>query len=605
MTKERFGILVCLAVLAGTVVFAVWVWHYKTGVAALELDRVVQLAGETIELAVGSDWEAIEADDLPKNTLAGWHVPGGRGSVTVYVGRRDDPGRSPKAAFLISAAEYTVKLGSVDDIELNETTEPVAGFARITGQVSLLSRRGWSILALQVILLPDGSAVDVAVVSSRGSPTLSSKWAAQLVEGIRVKLDDSVSSIGADQPVDLNGWRLAMDRAVFVERKAKTGEVTISPRSAPASEFWRARVKTVYLPQYRDPNALVADALLNIAVLDDPVRTTGERVIDDLRIYKGVRDRTINRPIALRERECVYLVLGPDRSGVLLSVTSASDTPDRLEQYFDRVLADTRQVVPSSPLPALDVAQTLASADLARAASALNGWFEITQKGKTIGFCFVNFDRRQGDGRIVNQGFWYRDLGGGNYYTDQTRAVFADDLSSGSATVYEKAVFKESIARRTGHQVQRVVRFDDKNVEMVVSIDRQSHAGSVAKPAEFVAEGADLLLLAALAQTAGSPQIPEDGFRLATVDGLAASVGTISVKIVHQDDRGVRIFFQNDGSFISGVYSFDEHGVWQATEFSNDLAVKRSSEDRIRRTFPRWYRNILQWLQQDPGGSVI
>jgi len=116
------------------------------------------------------------------------------------------------------------------------------------------------------------------------------------------------------------------------------------------------------------------------------------------------------------------------------------------------------------------------------------------------------------------------------------------------------------------------------------------------RPKEFVCDGADLLLIAALAE-AGSPQ---SGYASRPTD-LSTALSAMRIDLL--PDATVATL--NDYEFERARYLFDEEGVWQGIRFGPDLVWTRVEERDVAGRYPAQYRRAVRWVLRAVGGDRI
>jgi len=590
MRRDIQAKLAFAVILVATLLFAYWVQMRRTRGLRLDLDQTVAVASGRVTLGIDSNWTGIPEPDLPTGAVAGWNASAGEIPVEVYVGLREAGLDSLAYEFLDSLDRYTeaATRATVAQADYEKDLAPLDGLGRTRGWAVLSRGQAVYSIAIEVVALPDGGTVDVAVLAGTASAAQARQWVEQLSGSLKVSLPEAAATVAAGEPVEVGGWRVAFEGPVYVCPDQEGTVTWVMPRGASSSAFWSAQFKPLALPDYREPEQLIADGLLSALSLGEPLAISRLPGADDPAIYKGFVRYGRDMP---GYQNLIYLGVADGGAALLGQVGLGTGPLAETAAVFDRVVSglkfggDTAE----EPMP-LDVRAILAAADVDALADRASGWFEVRIGDQPIGFLMSAIQTSGRTDRINASNFLFIQRGELEY-EQGTVAEFTGDLSAGRTAV----TLAISVGRQR-HSVARKVEFDERTIEMLGVINRQRMTLNLERPKEFVCDGADLLLIAALAE-AGSPQ---SGYASRPTD-LSTALSAMRIDLL--PDATVATL--NDYEFERARYLFDEEGVWQGIRFGPDLVWTRVEERDVAGRYPAQYRRAVRWVLRAVGGDRI
>ena len=600
MSRPTLAKLTFAAILLGAVGFALWVQNYKYRASTLGLDQVIGLkAGQVdLKMKVNSAWEAIEPGRRPEYFVAAWidrktciGEP-----IAIHVGYRPEPARLPDLIWLEFASTYGPILDVRRQIQIEEDLKPVNGLTRVGGVAEFPSQSGTRVVGLEVVLLPDGSAIAVAVEGSQEAIGLVRQWVDEIVESMDFELPKSVFQAAPGESIVLPGWQFPAAMPLFVNQQAGSEVLAMHPAGVESRKLWRGEVRAVRLPEYRKPQELLQDYFYSLISLDEVVNVSkGEASGSDTQVYMGKIEPGRNGSEGA-DIKLAYLVVGPESSGLLLSAEVPGGRGPEVETQLAEMLKEAKQteVAVIGPEP-INVHERFAGSDLARSVSELGGWFEVLADNTLVGFEMLNFKFDAERAVVSGLGFTYFKSPTVTY-NEQEHWSFSRDMNWGvTESVIQAEVSR--LARTTRYTIATKCEFDGKQIDCSVRInDRQMHQ-SVRQPAEFVCTGADLLLLGILAGSSASQDELQKGFRMAQPSTLTAGIKSVSLKILPPEQDRVRISALADDEFRATVSLFNRQGSWEGLDTHTGITVRRTSIEKIAESFPSVFGSAEKMIQ--------
>jgi hypothetical protein len=599
MSRPTLAKLTFAAILLGAVGFALWVQNYKYRASTLGLDQVIGLkAGQVdLKMKVNSAWEAIEPGRRPEHVLAAWidrktciGEP-----VAIHVGYRPEPARSPGRIWLEFASFYG-PIVDLRQIKIEEDLKPVHGLARVGGVAEFPLRSGMRVVGLEVVFLPDGSGIGVAVEGSKEAIGLVRQWVGEIVESMDFELPKSVFQVAPGESIVLPGWQFPATAPLFVSRQTGFESLAMHPAGVESRKLWRGEVRTVRLPEYRKPEELLQDYFYNLFSLDEVVNVSkGEASGSDTQVYMGKiepgRDGSEGADV-----ELAYLVVGSESSGLLFSAEVPAGRVPEVETQLAEMVKRAKQTDTAAigPEP-VNVRERFASSDLAKSVSELGGWFEVLADNTLVGFEMLNFKFDAERAVVSGLGFTYFKSPTVTY-NEQEHWSFSRDMNWG---VTESVIQAEvsHLARTTRYTIATRCEFDGKQIDCSVRINDRPMHQSVPQPAEFVCTGADLLLLGILAGSSASQGELQKGVRIAQPSAFIAGIKSVSLKILPPEQDRVRISALADDEFRATVSLFNRQGSWEGLDTHTGITVRRTSIGKIAESFPTVFGSAEKMIQ--------
>lgn len=596
IAKFAFGL-----VLLAAIVFAFAVQQYKRSANAIDLDRPISLTagGVDLDVTINSNWKTIDRSRLPAHVAAAWidetTRPGKK--IEIFLGGEANRYRLSTAALVASLSAYVPNWPAYGMKVISDGLDPLGGFTRVGAQVRFPRRGEARVMVVQVLQLPNGSVVDVAVAGPDELAGLVARWADQIMSELRVNLPYSVARADADEKIDLADWQITTGQTMWVARDQSNNLITLDPSGSDGNRPWIARIKQLTLPQYRSPESLINDNLSSLVTLDEPMRIFDSVQSGEYTICKGRRGQLAKLLSPLDEVELAYLVLAADRSALLLTITTESKFAAKTERLFDQVTKQIRQSGSATNLKPIVIGEFLSKVDLSQFIPRLSGWYEIVFDGRLAGFEMQYFIYDPNDATVSGVNFYYLKVGT-RAYRSRSVLEFSEDMKYGQAD----SQLYWAPGRGSGkpdHRIANHVEFTGQKITHTVQIDRRRIGPtSITQPAEFAGDGAEQFLLAILAGSADVRADLQNGVVIAQQAIFSPGLRNIQLKPLTEQDGFVRIAVLSDSSLDPVVYLFAQDGMLVGYDTGWGTKVRRSTSEKIERRFPTQFGQAVRLLRQ-------
>jgi len=464
---------------------------------------------------------------------------------------------------------------------------------RVQGRLNLRS----IYLATRVILPPDGGLLDVTVIGPGARRGAIDRCLEQVAEALKITTPATTTEVPAGTAAALEGWTLSFGGPVWLTQPRMGETAAFQAAGGSVASFWRGRARTLRLEDFQKPQEVLQSALVGLIDLDQPVAIAEIGTDADYHVFRGQ-----STPAGSDERtetELGYLVVGPDRTGLLMivNIPAGGQAPDR--NHFDTIAASARCTGPAPWPPILDLRAAAEGNLLWMHAPAVEGWMRVEDNPSLDGFHTLAV--REAAGQKVVRGVEFEYLKGEQVeYHEAVSWWVSRDLKEGGL----ESQLLASLPGRGGARavrVERQVTFDENSVTILVKAGGQSRRETYRRPGGFVLDGlVDLWTAVAAAGRAESaaPSV----HRYVSAGYLTPHLREGVVRVAQEEKGGpVRVVLETQTQMSPVVCRFTPEGVLVKVEASGNLTLVRTSESLVRQRFPHEYRSARSWILENLG----
>lgn len=595
--------------LLGSLGFAVYVQHLKKSFLKPDLDTPIQLRTDSgvISLMLSSRWEKMAESQSPIGRMEIRSIPGSSAQETAgffYLNLMPKQ-LVPESQFLLLARQNGW-VGHIRSLKMTQNTQSTIAFPNFEAVALYLESGRSMILVSRMIYLPNGMTLSMTFITSPQGPIHSDYWLEELAQTVQFTPGDQLHQVRRDQTQDisLGGITLQIPEDLWVLREADGGSLYLQPAGKASTDHWQARIKPMFLPAFREPEAVLNDFFFDPfeseqrIVFPEPVR------MGDFMLYQANLDSPRqSTDDELSRQHYGYLLHRADGLAILTTLETMPESQKKARDTVRRILTHIKvpaQTPATSAATQPAIKTFLSPAVVADQAEALGGWFLIKQNDIRIGFEAVLVTAMPGasdpEMSVVSYFFFDTDLLG---YQEDTRWRMTTDLMRANYESHVKTQF--SLDGRSIHHVL-IHRHEagPATLQLKVKLNRDITTQEFSRPDDFLPGGSEQILINQMARETWTGP---DSIQISQCSDFQARLETMQIRRGRAGDGPRRVFVSTDHQSQFTTHLFDENGRWLGRYNPNGFSITRSSPEEIQRFYPKLFVLARQRLELLAGGE--